>query len=315
MRHPKLSINRHSSARSLPGVRTSPHMFQIIGVVLLFGLVFGSFLMSGGNLGVIIEAAPHELMAILGAGVASYLISNSMGVIKATVGGFGKIFKGPKWKASDYTDLLSLLFVLTKMMKTKGVVAVESHIEKPAESTIFSKYPKIMKDHFATDFICDTLRMMTMNLENPHQVEDCMERQLEKHHHEGLGPAGALQSLADALPALGIVAAVLGIIKTMGAITQPPEILGQMIGSALVGTFLGVFLAYGLVGPMATRLKAVVDEEAAFYHIIRSVLVAHLHGNAAQISVEIGRGVVPSSSQPSFAALEESLTNMPAEAA
>ena len=290
-------------------------MFQIIGVVLLFGLVFGSFLMSGGNLGVIIEAAPHELMAILGAGVASYLISNSMGVIKATAGGFGKIFKGPKWKATDYTDLLSLLFVLTKMMKTKGVIAVESHIEKPAESAIFSKYPKVMKDHFAVDFICDTLRMMTMNLENPHQVEDCMERQLEKHHHEAVGPAGALQSLADALPALGIVAAVLGIIKTMGAITQPPEILGQMIGSALVGTFLGVFLAYGLVGPMASRLKAVVDEEAAFYAIIRSVLVAHLHGNAAQISVEIGRGVVPSSAQPSFAKLEEALTNMPAEAA
>ena len=263
----------------------------------------------------IIEAAPHELMAILGAGIASYLISNSMGVIKATGGGFGKIFKGPKWKASDYTDLLSLLFTLTKMMKTKGVIAVEAHIEKPGESAIFAKYPKIMKDHFATDFICDTLRMMTMNLENPHQVEDCMERQLEKHHHEAVGPAGALQSLADALPALGIVAAVLGIIKTMGAITQPPEILGQMIGSALVGTFLGVFLAYGLVGPMASRLKAVVDEEAAFYAIIRSVLVAHLHGNAAQISVEIGRGVVPSASQPSFAALEEALTNMPAEAA
>ena len=290
-------------------------MFQIIGVVLLFGLVFGSFLISGGNLGVIIEAAPHELMAILGAGVASYLISNSMGVIKATAGGFGKIFKGPKWKASDYTDLLSLLFVLTKMMKTKGVIAVESHIEKPAESAIFSKYPKIMKDHFAVDFICDTLRMMTMNLEDPHQVEDCMERQLEKHHNEAVAPAGALQSLADALPALGIVAAVLGIIKTMGAITQPPEILGQMIGSALVGTFLGVFLAYGLVAPMAGRLKAVVDEEAAFYAIIRSVLVAHLHGNAAQISVEIGRGTVPSASQPSFATLEEALTNMPAEAA
>ena len=290
-------------------------MFQIIGVVLLFALVFGSFIMSGGNLGVIIEAAPHELMAILGAGVASYLISNSMGVIKATGGGFGKIFKGPKWKASDYTDLLSLLFVLTKMMKTKGVIAVESHIEKPADSPVFNKYPKVMKDHFAVDFICDTLRMMTMNLEDPHQVEDCMERQLEKHHHEAVAPAGALQSLADALPALGIVAAVLGIIKTMGSITQPPEILGGMIGSALVGTFLGVFLAYGLVAPMATRLKAVVDEEAAFYAIIRSVLVAHLHGNAAQISVEIGRGAVPSASQPSFSALEEALTNMPAMAA
>ena len=290
-------------------------MFQIIGVVLLFGLVFGSFIISGGNMGVIIEAAPHELMAILGAGVASFLISNSMVVIKATGGGFGKIFKGPKWKASDYTDLLSLLFILTKTMKTKGVIAVESHIEKPGESTIFSKYPKITKDHFAVDFICDTLRMMTMNLEDPHQVEDCMEKQLEKHHHEGLAPAHALQSLADALPALGIVAAVLGVIKTMGAITQPPEILGQMIGGALVGTFLGVFLAYGMVGPMAARLKEVVDEESAFYSIIRSVLVAHLHGNAAQISVEIGRGAVPSSAQPSFAQLEEALNSTSAEAA
>ncbi len=290
-------------------------MFQIIGLVLLFGLVFGSFIISGGNMGVIIEAAPHELMAILGAAVASFLIGNSMVVIKATGAGFGKVFKGPKWKASDYTDLLSLLFVLTKTMKTKGVIAVESHIEKPGESTIFARYPKITKDHFAADFICDTLRMMTMNLEDPHQVEDCMEKQLEKHHHEGLAPAHAMQNMADALPALGIVAAVLGGIKTMGSITQPPEILGQMIGGALVGTFLGVFLAYGMVGPMATRLKEIVDEESAFYAIIRSVLVAHLHGNAAQISVEIGRGAVPSASQPSFSQLEDALNNMSAEAA
>jgi chemotaxis protein MotA len=171
-----------------------------------------------------------------------------------------------------------------------------------------------MKDHFAIDFICDTLRMMTMNLEDPHQVEDAMELQLEKHHHEGLAAAGALQSLADALPALGIVAAVLGVIKTMGSITEPPQILGEMIGGALVGTFLGVFLAYGLVGPFATRLKEVIEEEGAFYRIIRSVLVAHLHGNAAQISVEIGRGNVPTPSQPSFMELEETLNNIPAEA-
>jgi chemotaxis protein MotA len=164
------------------------------------------------------------------------------------------------------------------------------------------------------DFICDTLRMMTMNLEDPHPVEDTMEKQLEKHHHEALGPAHALQSLADALPALGIVAAVLGVIKTMGAITEPPEVLGEMIGGALVGTFLGVFFAYGLVGPMATRLQSVVDEDAAFYTIIRSVLVAHLYGNAAQISVEIGRGDVPSELQPSFTELEESLNNIPNEA-
>jgi chemotaxis protein MotA len=288
-------------------------LFQIIGIVLLFALVFGSFIISGGNMGVILEAMPHEMMAIGGAGTAAFLISNSMTVIKATGGGMAKVFAGPKWKAADYRDLLSLLFLLTKTMKSKGVIALESHIERPGESTIFSRFPKVTKDHFAVDFICDTLRMMTMNLEDPHQVEDAMENQLEKHHHEALAPAGALQTLADGLPALGIVAAVLGIIKTMGSITEPPAVLGAMIGGALVGTFLGVFLAYGLVGPFATRLQAVVDEEAAYYRIIQAVLVAHLHGNAAQISVEIGRGNVPSGAQPSFLELEEALGAIPAE--
>jgi len=288
-------------------------LFQIIGIVLLFALVFGSFIISGGNMGVILEALPHEMMAIGGAGTAAFLISNSMTVIKATGGGMAKVFAGPKWKAADYRDLLSLLFLLTKTMKSKGVIALESHIERPGESTIFSRFPKVTKDHFAVDFICDTLRMMTMNLEDPHQVEDAMEKQLEKHHHEALAPAGALQTLADGLPALGIVAAVLGIIKTMGSITEPPAVLGAMIGGALVGTFLGVFLAYGLVGPFATRLQAVVDEEASYYRIIQAVLVAHLHGNAAQISVEIGRGNVPSGAQPSFLELEETLGAIPAE--
>ncbi len=288
-------------------------MFQIIGLVLLFGLVFGSYIMSGGNMGVILHAAPHEMMAIGGAGVASFLIANSMPTIKGVGGGMGKVFGGPKWKASDYRDLLSLLFLLTKTMKSKGVIALESHIENPKESTIFTRFPKVMKDHFAIDFICDTLRMMTMNLEDPHQVEDAMEKQLEKHHHEALAPSHAVQNLADALPALGIVAAVLGVIKTMGAITEPPEVLGEMIGGALVGTFLGVFLAYGIVAPMATRMKEVVEEEGAFYRIIQAVLVAHLHGNAAQISVEIGRGNVPSGAQPSFLELEEALSSMPAE--
>jgi len=290
-------------------------MFQIIGIVVLFAMVFGSFIISGGKLAVILEALPHELMAIGGAGVAAFLISNSMTVIKATMGAFGKVFAGPKWKPGDYRDLLSLLFLLTKTMKSKGVIALENHIEKPGESTIFARYPRLTKDHFAIDFICDTLRMMTMNLEDPHQVEDAMEKQLEKHHHEALAPSHALQNLADALPALGIVAAVLGVIKTMGSITEPPEVLGAMIGGALVGTFLGVFLAYGLVGPMATRMKSIVDEEAAFYRIIQSVLVAHLHGNAAQISVEIGRGDVPSAAQPSFLELEEALSAMPSDAA
>jgi len=268
-------------------------MFQIIGIVLLFGLVFGSFIISGGKIGVILEALPHE--------------------IKATAGGFGRVFGGPKWKAADYKDLLSLLFLLTKTMKSKGVIALESHIENPHDSTIFSRYPKIVKDHFAVDFICDTLRMMTMNLEDPHQVEDAMEKQLEKHHHEAQAPSHALAAVADGLPALGIVAAVLGVIKTMGSITEPPEVLGMMIGGALVGTFMGVFMAYGLVGPMAARMQAVIEEDGSFYKIIQSVLVAHLHGNAAQISVEIGRGSVPSTAQPTFLELEETLSAIPAE--
>ena len=260
-------------------------MFQIIGIVVVFGMVFGGFMLAGGHFDVIIKAAPFEMMMIGGSAVGALLIGNSFKTVLGVLGGFGKAMAGPKWKPKDYTDLLSVLFVLTKTMKTKGVVAIEAHIENPKESRIFQEYPKIMKDHFAIDLICDTLRMMTMNMEDPHQVEDAIEKQIEKHHHEAHEPAHALQNMADALPALGIVAAVLGIIKTMGAINQPPEYLGKLIGSALVGTFLGVFLAYGLVGPFAARMAQVIDEEGKFYHIIKDVLVAHLHGNAAQISV------------------------------
>jgi chemotaxis protein MotA len=289
-------------------------MFQIIGIVVLFVCVFGGFIISGGKMAVVMEALPHELMTIGGAGVAAFLIANSMTTIKASGTAMKKAFAGPKWKAADYQDLLSLLYLLTKTMKSKGVIALESHIEKPGESAIFARYPRLAKDHFAIDFICDTLRMMTMNLEDPHQVEDAMEKQLEKHHHEAMAPSHAFQSLADALPALGIVAAVLGVIKTMGSITEPPAVLGAMIGGALVGTFLGVFLAYGLVGPLSSRMKHIVEEEGAFYKIIQSVLVAHLHGNAAQISVEIGRGDIPTEAQPSFLELEEALQNMPTDA-
>ena len=286
-------------------------MFGIIGVVVVFVMVFGGFMLAGGHFDVIIKAAPFELIIILGSGIGAFIIGNSATNIMATVKDIGKFVSGSKWKAQDYKDLLCLLFQLTKTMKTKGVIALESHIENPKESTIFSKYPKLLKDHFTMHFICDTLRMMTMNFEDPHQVEDAMEKQIEKHHHEAAGPAHALQTMADGLPALGIVAAVLGIIKTMGAIDSPPAVLGAKIGSALVGTFLGVFLAYGLVGPIAARLGQIYDEEAAFYKIIQAVLVAHLHGNAAQISVEIGRGNVPSDFQPSFGELEDAVSNAP----
>ncbi len=290
-------------------------MLQIGGIVFLFACVFGGFMMSGGSLEVVIEALPHEILTIGGSAIAALVIGGSMFTLKKVFGDLGKVLSGPKWKPGDYRDLLCLLFLLTKTMKSKGLIALEAHIENPAESAIFKRYPKISKDHFALAFICDTLRMMTMSLEDPHQVEDAMEKQLHKHHNEALIPSGALQTMADGLPALGIVAAVLGVIKTMGAISEPPEVLGRMIGSALVGTFLGVFLAYGIAGPMATRLKAIVDDEAQFYHVIRDILVAHLHGNAAQVSVEIGRGSVPTEAQPSFQQLEEALNAIPNDAA
>ncbi|MBL6854230.1 MAG: flagellar motor stator protein MotA [Alphaproteobacteria bacterium] len=286
-------------------------MLQIGGIVVLFACVFGGYLMTGGSLGVVFEALPHEIITIFGAAVAAMLIAGSMYNMKKIFGSLGKVIGGPQWKPKDYTDLLCLLFLITKTMKSKGMIALEAHIEKPQDSSIFKRYPKIMKDHFALDFICDTLRMMTMSLEDPHQVEAAMEKQLEKHHHEALVGANALTSMSDGLPALGIVAAVLGVIKTMGAISEPPEVLGGMIGSALVGTFLGVFLAYGIVGPMGSRLKAVVDEDAHFYYVIRDIMVAHLHGNAAQVSVEIGRGSVPSEAQPSFQELETALNTIP----
>ena len=290
-------------------------MLQIGGIVFLFICVFGVYIATGGAMEVVIHAAPHEMATIFGSAVAAMLIGGSMYNLKKIFGSLGKVISGPQWKPKDYSDLLCLLFLLTKTMKSKGLIALEAHIEKPSESSIFKRYPKIMKDHFALDFICDTLRMMTMSLEDPHQVETAMEKQLEKHHHEALVGANALQTMADGLPALGIVADVLGVIKTMGAISEPPEVLGGMIGSALVGTFLGVFLAYGVVGPLGARLKAVIDEDALFYHVIRDILVAHLHGNAAQVSVEIGRGSVPSEYQPSFQELEATLNSIPPDSA
>ncbi len=289
-------------------------MLGIIGIVVVFAMVFGSYVMAGGKFSIILHAAPHEFMCIGGAAVGAFLLANKGNVAKAALKDVGKAFKGPKWKAQDYKDLLTLLFIVLKLVRTKGMVALEQHIENPEQSTIFQQFPKIVHDHFAVEFICDTLRMITMNFEDPHQLEDMMEKQLDKHHHELLAPASAIQTMADGIPALGIVAAVLGVIKTMASISEPVEILGAMIGGALVGTFLGVFLAYGLVGPIASKLNQIYEQDHAFYMIIKGVLVSHLQGNAPQVSVEIGRGAVPSIYQPKFSEMEQHLSNLPATA-
>ncbi len=288
-------------------------MFAIIGIVVVFAMVFGGYMLAGGKFGVIIKAAPFELMMIGGAAVGAFLISNGPSVLKGVASDIKYIFSGPKWNKDDYRDLLSLMFMIIKLLKTRGVLVLEPHVEKPHESTLFGKYPKIQHDHFALDLLADTLRMMTMSMDDPYQVEDCIQRQLKKHHAETHARAAALQHMADGLPALGIVAAVLGVIKTMSSIDQPVEILGGMIGGALVGTFLGVFLAYGFVGPMAARLNQIYEQDHQFYFIIRDCLVAYLQGHSAPVAVEIARGNVPSELQPSFQELDEHLNSLPAD--
>ena len=275
-------------------------MLTIGGLVFLLACVFGSYIMSGGSLEPLIEAMPFELLTIGGAAIGTFVMSNSMHDLKHTLGAFKKVLKGASFHKSDYVEMLSLLYYFTRLASSKGPMALEAHIEKPSESAAFQKYPKILANHHATDLICDYLRMVGMNADDPHQIEDVMARELKKTLHEELHPSHAMQSMADALPALGIVAAVLGVIKTMSHINEPPAVLGAMIGGALVGTFLGVLMAYGMAGPVAARMKGVVEEEAKYLEVIRAVLVTHLHGNAPAISVETGRKMAPNMHMPSF---------------
>lgn len=285
-------------------------MTTIAGFLFMLVMVFGGYTIAGGKFGIILHSLPYELMMIGGAAIGAFLMANSMHDVKHTFAGFGKIIKGPRFKKEDYTSLLSLLYFFVRLAQTKGAMALEPHIEKPEESAAFAKFPKIKADHHATVLICDYLRMVGMNADDPHQIEDTMARELKKIKEEEMHPSHAMQNMADALPALGIVAAVLGVIKTMAAIDQPPAVLGGMIGGALVGTFLGVLLAYGMMGPFAARLKGIVEEEAPYYEVIRAVIVAHLHGNAPQVSVETGRKVAPSGLMPSFQEMEAALQEL-----
>ncbi|HEV7340380.1 MULTISPECIES: flagellar motor stator protein MotA [unclassified Sphingopyxis] len=278
-------------------------MFPVIGIVVLLLLVFGGFALTGGNLGPVMHALPHEMLIIGGAAIGSLIIGNSGADLKALGGGLAKVFKGPQYKKQDYLDCILLVSTLMKMMRTEGPVAVEPHIEDPDNSTLFQQYPKLLKDKTLVHLICDTLRLVVVSSGtlDPHAVEDVMDAALKNHHHHAIKPADGLQNLADALPALGIVAAVLGVVKTMGSIDQPPAILGGMIGSALVGTFLGVLLAYGLVGPFATRARTVIESDGAIYHTVKQLIIASLHGHPQPLVIEAARSGVEHSNQPSFA--------------
>lgn len=289
-------------------------MIGIIGIALIFIMVFGGYLAAGGKMGIILKSLPFEFTMIGGAAAGAFVISNDVPAIKHTLKDVGKVFKGPKWAHEDYKNLLCLLFELIRQAR-QNAVALEEHIENPAESAIFSRYQKILEDKEAIELICDTLRSASMNYDDPHQVEEVLEKRMEANLHHALHGSHALQSVADGLPALGIVAAVLGVIKTMGSIDQPPEILGKMIGGALVGTFLGVFLAYGLVAPFAAKVKTVVEEDAHFYQLIREVLVANLYNHSVNICIEVGRQNTPGHCRPSYSELEEALKEVKKAAA
>jgi chemotaxis protein MotA len=289
-------------------------MIGVIGIIIVFVMVFGGYVAAGGHLAIILHSLPFEMTMIAGAAIGAFLIANDGATIKRTGKDIGKVFKGPTWKPQDYHDLLCLLFELIWIAR-QNPVAVEEHIEDPQSSTVFSKYPRIQKDHEAIEMICDTLRSVSMNYDDPHQVEEVLDKRMEGSLHHSLHTSHAMQTVADALPALGIVAAVLGVIKTMGAIDQPPEILGGMIGGALVGTFLGVFLAYGFIGPFASRMNDIASEDAHFYRLIREVLVANLHAHPANICIEVGRQNTPHHVRPSFGDLEEALREVKKDAA
>ena len=256
-------------------------MYAIIGIVVLLVMVFGGFTISGGSLGPVMKAMPFEMLIIGGAAIGAMIAGNSLDHLKAIGAAFKKIFKGPQHTKQDHIDAIALTSQLMKLLKNDGPVALESHVTEPQNSAIFSAYPNILSNKPLVDLICDTLTLLVVSsgtLE-VHAVEEVMDNAMKTHFHELHEPQHALQTLADALPALGIVAAVLGVVKTMGSIDQPPAVLGKMIGAALVGTFLGVLLAYGIVAPLAGRLKQVLEQDEMIFHAVKQVIIASPDGH------------------------------------
>jgi len=284
-------------------------MMAIVGLVVLLVMVFGGFAISGGSLTPVLKALPFEMLIIGGAAIGALIVSNDMGTLKQLGGGFGRLLKGPHFGKAEYLGAIFLTVKLMRLLKTDGAVAVEPHVENPDSSPLWAEYPKLKGDHFFVHLVCDTLRLLVVSTGTVSSVaiEDVLDTAIETHHHDAMRPAEQLQSLADALPALGFVAAVLGVVKTMGSIDQPPSVLGGMIGSALVGTFLGVLLAYGMVGPMATRLKAIIEADADIYQVVRRVILASLRNQPQPIVLETARTAIRPANQPAFSEVFEGL--------
>ncbi len=279
-------------------------MFVIVGWVLMLACVFGVFIVHGGNIGVILKALPFEMTTIFGAAIGAFLANNQMPVIKSALAGLGMCFKGSKYTKDRYLELMALMYDILQKARKEGLMSIEKDVEDPHNSPLFQKYPNVGHDHHVTEFITDYLRMMVSGNLNAHEIESLMDAEIETHHHEAHAPVAALQRLAGGLPAFGIVAAVLGVVNTMGSVGQPPAVLGGMIGSALVGTFLGIFLAYRMAEPLAGLLEQKLDEAGKELVCIKTTLLASMQGYAPQVAVEFGRKVLYSNVRPTFAELE-----------
>jgi chemotaxis protein MotA len=280
-----------------------------VGIIVVYVCVFGGYMAMGGHMYVLWQ--PFEFVIIGGAAAGAFIISSPKAVLNNVSKALQDAIRGPSYGKQEYLELLSLLYIIFKLAKGKGMLALESHVEKPHESKIFSQFPAILNNHHLVDFICDYLRMLTLGTQNAHQVEDLINEELETHHFEQHRIASAFAGMGDGLPALGIVAAVLGVIKTMGSIDQPPEVLGKLIGGALVGTFLGVLLAYGMVSPAATKINAVYEEESKIFLCVKSALLAFMNGYAPSIALEFARKTILSDLRPSFYELEQTIAALP----
>jgi chemotaxis protein MotA len=285
-------------------------MIKIIGLIGVVVCTLGGYMAMGGKLMVLWQ--PFEVVIIVGSALCAFIVANSKHVLHASKTNAAAIFKKDKFGKEQYLELLSLMFTVFKTARTKGWLALEQHIENPHESDIFKKFPGFYADHHATTFLCDYLRLISLGSENPHELEALIDQELDAMREERGHPSHAIQTMADGMPALGIVAAVLGVIKTMGAISEPPEVLGKLIGGALVGTFLGVWVAYGFIAPVANAIKERNDAEMKYYVCMKACLLSFLQGATPQVAVEFGRKVLSHDVQPSFIEVEKATQNVAA---
>jgi chemotaxis protein MotA len=287
-------------------------MFFIIGSVVVIACVLGGYLLNGGHLIVLFQ--PFEWLIIIGAAVGGFITSNRKPVVAGAVSAITGLLKPERYDKESYLELLSLLYSIFKLAKTKGALALEQHVENSQESSLFQRFPRFFADHHATVFVCDYLRLLTLGTDNHHEMETLMDEDIATHHEEHQAIVTAVQNVADGLPALGIVAAVLGVIHTMGSITEPPAVLGHLIGGALVGTFMGVLLAYGFVGPIAAAIKGRGEAEQRYFLCIKAAILAYMQGYAPSVAVEFARKSLNTDVRPTFYEVEEAVEALPAAA-